>query len=287
MAILSISSEYGTGALRIGHAIEAQLGYEYIPLRRLLAEAGQSGRKWKRLAAKYTVDPSDIWEGNDFVAFMALVQSIILGHALRDNVVILARGSNFLLKGVPHALRVRFTAPLEERIAMVVRKEGVNRETARLLVKQADRESDCSLQLAYGPDWDDPTSTRSVSTRADSPWGRSSQSWPRCCGPRRRSRRPGPEIVAEAVCGLSDQGGGAGAPGGDPLEPGGDVRGGGRAAGGGGAQPGGAPEDRAGGAGDRRHGCAALRAGLPDAQTPAGGVEVLRPPRKCLKNRPG
>jgi cytidylate kinase len=155
MAILSISSEYGTGALRIGHAIEAQLGYEYIPLRRLLAEAGQSGRKWKRLAAKYTVDPSDIWEGNDFVAFMALVQSIILGPALRDNVVILARGSNFLLKGVPHALRVRFTAPLEERIAMVVRKEGVNRETARLLVKQADREIDCSMHLAYGPDWDD------------------------------------------------------------------------------------------------------------------------------------
>lgn len=155
MAILSISSEYGTGALRIGHAIEAQLGYEYIPLRRLLAEAGQSGRKWKRLAAKYTVDPSDIWEGNDFVAFMALVQSVILGHAMRDNVVILARGSNFLLKGVPHALRARFTAPLEERIAMVVKKEGVNRETARLLVKQADREIDCSMHLAYGPDWDD------------------------------------------------------------------------------------------------------------------------------------
>ncbi len=156
MAILSVSSEYGTGALRIGHAIEAQLGYEYIPLRRMLAEAGQSGRKWKRLAAKYTVDPSDIWEGNDFVAFMALVQSIILGHALRDNVVILARGSNFLLKGVPHALRVRVSAPPEERIAMVARKEGINWETARLLVKQADREIDCSMHLAYGPDWDDP-----------------------------------------------------------------------------------------------------------------------------------
>ena len=57
MAILSISSEYGTGALRIGHAIEEQLGYEYIPLRRLLREAGQSGKKWERLAAKYTRGP--------------------------------------------------------------------------------------------------------------------------------------------------------------------------------------------------------------------------------------
>ena len=155
MAILSISSEFGTGALRIGHAIEELPGYEYIPLRRLLQEAGRSGKKWERLAAKYSVDPSDIWEGNDFVAFMALVQSVILGHAMRDHVVILARGSNFLLKGVPHALRVRVTAPLEERIAMVVKKEKVNHETARLLVKQADREIDCSMHLAYGPDWDD------------------------------------------------------------------------------------------------------------------------------------
>ena len=89
------------------------------------------------------------------MAFMALVQSVILGHAMRDNVVILARGSNFLLKGVPHALRVRVTAPLEESIAMIVKKEKVNHETARLLVKQADREIDCSMHLAYGPDWDD------------------------------------------------------------------------------------------------------------------------------------
>ena len=156
MAILSIASEYGTGALRIGHTIEEQLGYEYIPLRRLLQEAGESGKKWGRLAAKYTVDPADIWEGNDFVAFMALVQSVILGHAMRDNVAILARGSNFLLKGVPHALRVRVTAPLDERIAIIMKKEKVNHETARLLVKQADREIDCSMHLAYGPDWDDP-----------------------------------------------------------------------------------------------------------------------------------
>jgi hypothetical protein len=154
MAILSISSEYGTSALRIGHEIEKLLAYEYIPLRRLLEEAGQSGKKWERLATKYTVDPSDIWEGNDFVGFMALVQSVILGHALRDNVVILARGSNFLLKEVSHALRVLVTAPLDERIASIMKKDKVNRETARLLVKQADREIDCTMHLAYGPDWD-------------------------------------------------------------------------------------------------------------------------------------
>ena len=120
---------------------------------------------------------------------MALVQSVILGHAMRDNVVILARGSNFLLKGVPHALRVRFTAPLEERIAMVVKKEGVNRETARLLVKQADREIDCSMHLAYGPDWDDADVHEIRFDTGAQSSGRSSRSCADCWGPRIISRR--------------------------------------------------------------------------------------------------
>lgn len=156
MAILSVSSEYGTGALEVGHAIEHLLGYEFISTTRILNEAKHSGRKWERLATKYTMESSDIWEGNDFVGFMALVQSIILGHAVKDNIIILSRGSNYLLKGIPHALRVRVVAPLEHRIKTIMEKERVNHETARLLVKQADREIDCTVHLGYGKDWDDP-----------------------------------------------------------------------------------------------------------------------------------
>ena len=43
MAILAISYEFGSGAEEIGRAIEAQLGYEYIPLGRVLDEAKKAG----------------------------------------------------------------------------------------------------------------------------------------------------------------------------------------------------------------------------------------------------
>jgi hypothetical protein len=44
------------------------------------------------------------------MGFMALVQSITLDHALKDNAVILSRGANYLLKDIPHILRIRVAA---------------------------------------------------------------------------------------------------------------------------------------------------------------------------------
>ncbi|HET6489803.1 MAG TPA: cytidylate kinase family protein [Syntrophales bacterium] len=155
MAILSISSEYGTGALEIGHAIERLLGYRYVPLRTFFDEAAQS-RPWEHMRDQYADAAPGFWEGSDVLGFLALIQSKILDHAAQDNVIIMARGGSYLLRGIPHALMIRIVAPLEYRIATIMKKEKVNHETARLLVKQADREIDCTVQQAYGRDWDDP-----------------------------------------------------------------------------------------------------------------------------------
>lgn len=154
MAILTISSEFGSGALEIGHAIERRLGYEYVPLRRIQEEAKESCVPLKR-----AYDESEPTSGltREFLAYSALVQDTILGYALKDNVVILARGGNFLMKNIPHALRIRVVSPLENRIDLIAKKDGVSREAARLLVKQADREIDCTIQLTYGKTWDDPS----------------------------------------------------------------------------------------------------------------------------------
>jgi cytidylate kinase len=155
MAILTISSEYGTGALEIGHAIQHLLGYQYVPLRTFFDEATQS-RPWQHMRDKYADASPRFWEGSDVLGFLALIQSKMLDHAAKDNVIIMARGGSYLLRGIPHALMIRIVAPLEYRIATIMKKEKVNHETARLLVKQADREIDCTVQQAYGRDWDDP-----------------------------------------------------------------------------------------------------------------------------------
>jgi len=158
MAILSLSSEFETGALEVGDEICKALGYRCIGLKALLDETKRTAQRMRLYSERDCDESIYRREGNRFHSFITLLQSAILEHAAEDNVVLLTRGSNHLLQEIPHAIRVRFEAPLEYRIERIVTREGVSRETARLIVKQADREVDCSLFIGYGEESDNPES---------------------------------------------------------------------------------------------------------------------------------
>ena len=57
-------------------------------------------------------------------------------HALKNNVVLMGRGGNWMMSDVPHALRVRIMAPVENRIEAIVKREGIDTETAREMILQ-------------------------------------------------------------------------------------------------------------------------------------------------------
>ncbi len=59
-----------------------------------------------------------LWERFDrsFAGLVALVEKAILEAALDNNVVIVGRGANFILRGVPHAFHMRVVGPLEVRL---------------------------------------------------------------------------------------------------------------------------------------------------------------------------
>lgn len=158
MAILTVARKYGSNGREIGREIAQQLSYEYVDRGRILEDMRTEGKQWEEKAKYFDENYPDIWERYDwsFRGFVALNQYYFLNHALTDNVVIMGRGGNFLLKGVPHALRVRVIAPMEERIERVMQREGVNSENARWLIEKADREMAGAIHLIYGRDWDDP-----------------------------------------------------------------------------------------------------------------------------------
>jgi cytidylate kinase len=157
MAILTISREFGSGGREIGHAVAEQLSYEYIDRERILADMRVSGEKWERWGKDLDEHRPTIWEKYDwsFRGFGALIQSHILDYALLDRVVIMGRGGNFLLKDIPHALRVRITAPIDMRIERIAKRESVDTETARWLAKKTDSERASFIHAIYGKRWDD------------------------------------------------------------------------------------------------------------------------------------
>lgn len=157
MAILTISREFGSGGEEIGQWAAKTLGYEFINRQRIHDEIKVLGKRWEELEEEFDEHYPNFWERYNwpFRGFVALSQSIILNYALRDKVVLIGRGGNFLLKGVPYALRIRVVAPRDKRVERVMQKEDICRETALWLVKKADRERSRVIHLLFGENWDD------------------------------------------------------------------------------------------------------------------------------------
>jgi cytidylate kinase len=159
MAILTISREYGSGGREIGQAVAESLAYEYVDKDKVLEDIRAVGHEWETWGKDLDEHCPTIWEKYDwsFRGFGALIESVVLGYAVKDRAVIVGRGGNFLLESIPHALRVRVVAPMEQRIARIARRESLDTETAKWLIERTNRERSCFLLALYGKRWDDPS----------------------------------------------------------------------------------------------------------------------------------
>jgi cytidylate kinase len=155
MATLTISRQHGSSGRQIGQEIAGEIGYQYIDREQILADIRSKNQDWEKWEKEFSEHNPTIWERYDwsFRGFVALQQSLIFDYALKDNVVIMGRGANFLLKDIPYVLKVRFEAPLDKRIEMVQERENTDRATAQWMIKKLDRESKGFIGTVYGADW--------------------------------------------------------------------------------------------------------------------------------------
>lgn len=159
MAILTIARQYGSGGKEVGRKVAALLDYAYFDRAQIFQEMKKAGIDWEKRAEYYDENQPNVWERYkwSYRGFVALNQSHILHYALRNRVVIMGRGGNFLLRDVPYALRIRLTAPIEKRVENVMKWNDINNtENARLLIEKVDREMAGAVYSIYGSTWDDP-----------------------------------------------------------------------------------------------------------------------------------
>ena len=158
MAVLTISREFESGGREVGQGVAKLMDYDYIDRNTVLEDMRKAGKQWEEQASHFDENYPSVAERYEwtFRGFVALNQYYMLDYATRDNVVIMGRGGNFLLKGISHALRVMIKAPIELRIKKLLSWEGMNSENARWLIEKADREMAQSVYLIHGRKWKDP-----------------------------------------------------------------------------------------------------------------------------------
>jgi cytidylate kinase len=158
MAIVTVARECGSGGEDIAKAVAEKLNYDYVSKSTIYAEMEEHGKKWLEWGKELDEHVPSTWERYDqsYAGYLALVKHCIYKAALKNNVVILGRGGNFLLKDIPYALRVRITASVEERAKTLAERVGVNEAEARKMLKYSDHERAIFIKRSYHKDWYDP-----------------------------------------------------------------------------------------------------------------------------------
>lgn len=170
MAVITISRQFGSGGRLVAARVCQLLDYRYFDkemIAQVAAEIGLSehevvdfseehykGRNFMELLLRpgpYAVAeiPARIKDAGgiettylkklDQAEFTNLIRGTILGAYERGNVVIVGRGGQAILAGLPGVLHVRLEAPLDTRLSQIEQQFGCTTGEAELWLADRDR----------------------------------------------------------------------------------------------------------------------------------------------------
>lgn len=180
MPIITISRQYGSYGDAVVESLCDRLGYRGLDkylMRRLAAQAGLKPEKIIGLsedqyqpmtrAERFFAHTGPatrhplIWAeygkmvGREQLTVELVTRLIHVAYE-KDNVVVVGRGGQVVLREKPDALHVRLVAPLAMRIRRHQIRAGLSAEAAREEVLKADRASAEFVRRYYGADVADP-----------------------------------------------------------------------------------------------------------------------------------
>lgn len=180
--VVTISRQFGSGGAEIGRIVAREAGLLYLDheiidevARRLGVQVQHVARQDERTSGSVGRILEAIQSSSPFAvnyssllgsplaptenrewAYLRLTQRVILELATKGDVVIVGRGSQFLLHNAPRTLHIYIFAPLPYRIENVMKRFNMDRTHASQFIELRDREQDAYLRRYYGSDGHQP-----------------------------------------------------------------------------------------------------------------------------------
>jgi cytidylate kinase len=153
----------GSGGAEIAMAVATRLGYTYVDNEELLGRAQRYGLAEERLARLAEDRPSWVerFDAETRRCILAL-QVVLYEFAQFDNVVLVGGGGQWLLRGVPHAIRTRIVAPFPERVTRLTAtlsaqgRERVTPKTVAQFIRRDDIQKTARMRYLFDADVKDP-----------------------------------------------------------------------------------------------------------------------------------
>src|SRR3989337_3117423 len=117
MSILTVSHEIGAGGPEIGQKVAERLGLHYVDQELISDAALRYGVLEEKLSSLDESKPSLFARFDaETRRYITVLQTALFEFAEKDRVVLMGRAGQWLLRGIPHVLRVRVMAPFEARV---------------------------------------------------------------------------------------------------------------------------------------------------------------------------
>ena len=165
MHAVTISREYGSGGGEIAARLAQQLEWQLVD-HQIVAEAARELETHESVVQAHDEHVAGVlsrlfgWPfpttSQDTQAYHEKLHHLVESAANAGHVVIVGRGGQVLLANRRDVLHVRVVAPLEQRVAYVVHREGLDTDAARKRVQEKDRARARYAQTQFHSQSDDP-----------------------------------------------------------------------------------------------------------------------------------
>jgi len=157
VAVVTFSRQLGSAGTWIARQVAQSLGYRFLDRQLAYAAASRVGAPEMALEQ---IDELRLLQlaptANAYAAYMEALRTLVREAAAQGEVVIVGKGGQAILRGLPDVLHILVIAPLDVRIQRVTEEKQVTRAGAERLVDASDRRRASFLRVQHGVDWMDP-----------------------------------------------------------------------------------------------------------------------------------
>jgi cytidylate kinase len=163
MPIVTLSHEIGAGGPQIGQSLAQRLGFHYVDQELISQAVLRYGLLEEKLSSLDESKPS-LFERFDTETrrYLTVLQTALYEFAENDRVVLMGRAGQWLLRGIPHVLRVRVMAPFDFRVKHLGKRlsvqmgEHTNPRMVHDMVRRDDTEKAGRMRYLHEVDVRDP-----------------------------------------------------------------------------------------------------------------------------------
>ena len=158
MTIITISREAGSLGDELAAAVTEKLGYQLIE-KSQISEALSAHGFIPSDVDKLDEKKPSIWQilSKQKNIFHHFIRAAVYDFAAKDNVVIVGRGAQIILKDIPGTLHTRITAPYDARVHRIMEQMECEYLNAEQFIRMSDHDSSGYISTYFDADWEDST----------------------------------------------------------------------------------------------------------------------------------